>query len=143
MIHPSYVDLMNIVNQDAKEGEPPIVNSRYSIVMAAAKRARQLVDGDTPMVDDTEGEKPLTIAVRELEQGKLKILPRDEEEIEQMEERDIREARALEIELGEGEAVAAAEELLDDSDGSEADSRDDHDENLDTADGFGSSDTEE
>ena len=50
MIHPSYVDLMKVVNKDVEEGETPVINSRYSIVMATAKRARQIVDGDEPLV---------------------------------------------------------------------------------------------
>ena len=36
MLHPSYSDLMKVVNSDGKEGEDAIVNSRYSIVMATA-----------------------------------------------------------------------------------------------------------
>ena len=50
MIHPSYVELMKVVNQDAEVGEEPVVNSRYSIVIATAKRARQLVAGAEPMI---------------------------------------------------------------------------------------------
>ena len=42
MIHPSYVDLMQVVNKGVEEGETPVINSRYSIVMATAKRARQM-----------------------------------------------------------------------------------------------------
>ena len=41
MIHPSYKDLMNAVNANVEPGEEPVVNSRYSIVIACAKRARQ------------------------------------------------------------------------------------------------------
>ena len=33
MLHPSYTDLMNVVNAEAVENEHPVVNSRYSIVM--------------------------------------------------------------------------------------------------------------
>ena len=40
MIHPSYVELMKVVNDEGKIGEEPVVNSRYSIVLATAKRAR-------------------------------------------------------------------------------------------------------
>ena len=43
MLHPSYSDLMNVVNSNVEEGEEPVVNSRYSIVMATAKRARQII----------------------------------------------------------------------------------------------------
>lgn len=31
MLHPSYTDLMNIVNGDVEEGEEPVISSRYSI----------------------------------------------------------------------------------------------------------------
>ena len=85
MIHPSYVDLMNVVNKGVEEGETPVINSRYSIVMATAKRARQIVDGDAPMIDDVAGKKPLSIAIDELYQGKVKILPGKKEEGEETE----------------------------------------------------------
>ncbi len=78
MLHPSYSDLMKVVNSDVAEGEAPVVNSRYSIVMATSKRARQLVDGEDALVDGMEGEKPLSVAVEELNQGKIKILSEDE-----------------------------------------------------------------
>ena len=74
MIHPSYVDLMEVVNKGVEEGETPVINSRYSIVMATAKRARQIVNGDEPMVDADPAEKPLSIAVRELNEGQISIL---------------------------------------------------------------------
>ena len=50
MLHPSYSDLMNVVNSEVEQGEAPVVNSRYSIVMATSKRAREIIDGDEPMV---------------------------------------------------------------------------------------------
>lgn len=45
MLHPSYAELIKVVNGDVEEGDTPVVNSRYSIVLATAKRARQLIDG--------------------------------------------------------------------------------------------------
>ena len=79
MIHPSYSDLMAVVNEDVEPGEQPVVQSRYSIVLATAKRARQLVAGvDKPLVPNAEGRKPLSIAVDELYQGKVKIVGDDE-----------------------------------------------------------------
>ena len=36
MLHPSYSDLIKVVNQDVEPGEEKIVNSRYSIVIATA-----------------------------------------------------------------------------------------------------------
>ena len=73
MLHPSYTDLMEVVNSDVEPGEHPIVNSRYSIVMATAKRARQIVAGSQPQVP-SKGKKPLSIAVEELNQSKMHIL---------------------------------------------------------------------
>lgn len=78
MIHPSYVELMRVVNNDVEIGEEPVVNSRYSIVIAAAKRARQIIGGDDPMVPNAKGKKPLSIAVDELYTGKVKIIGEDE-----------------------------------------------------------------
>ena len=78
MIHPSYVELMKVVNNTAEVGEEPVVNSRYSIVIAAAKRARQLIAGDEPLVAHANGKKPLSTAVQELYEGKVKILGEDE-----------------------------------------------------------------
>ena len=80
MLRPSYTDLINVVNSEVEPGEEKIVNSRYSIVMATAKRARQIIGGHEPMVKVKPGEKPLSIAVDELNQGKIKILGEEEEE---------------------------------------------------------------
>ena len=77
MLHPSYTDLMKVVNKDVEEGATKIVNSRYSIVLATSKRARQLIDGSTPLVRTKEGEKPLSVAIDELNSGKLKIIAED------------------------------------------------------------------
>lgn len=79
MLHPSYTDLMKIVNSEVEPGEEPVVNSRYSIVLATSKRARQIIDGDMPLVD-VKCEKPLSIAVEELYNSKVRILSEDEEE---------------------------------------------------------------
>ena len=77
MLHPSYTDLMKVVNQDVEEGATKIVNSRYSIVHATAKRARQNIDAELPHVPDKDGEKPLSIANDELNSGKIKIIAED------------------------------------------------------------------
>lgn len=77
MLHPSYTDLMKVVNQDVEEGATKIVNSRYSIVLAIAKRARQIIDGEMPLVPVKDGEKPLSIAIDELNSGKIKIIAED------------------------------------------------------------------
>ena len=96
MIHPSYSELMNVINSEVEEGEQPLVQSRYSIVKAAATRAKQIIDSraieekvSEPVLSDDEefrlklGEptipkssnmKPLSIAVEELYEGKVKIV---------------------------------------------------------------------
>ena len=73
MLHPSYSDLMKVVNKEVEQGEAPVVSSRYSIVMATSKRARQLIGGEEAMVEGRD-KKPLSVAVEELNQGKIKIL---------------------------------------------------------------------
>ncbi len=76
MLHPSYTDLMKVVNSDVEQGDAPVVNSRYSIVMATAKRARQLIAGEEPLIE-TNQTKALSIAIDELNEGKIKIMPED------------------------------------------------------------------
>ena len=108
MIHPSYVDLMKVVNQGVEENDEPVISSRYSIVMATARRARQLVAGDEPLVEDAEGRKALSVAVEELNNNKIKILT--DEEKAAMEERMAAEANAMKKNGREnGETESAAE----------------------------------
>lgn len=81
MLHPSYTDLMEVVNSEVEQGEAPVVNSRYSIVIAAAKRARQIIDGSEPLVGGFgSDDKPLSIAISELHQGETRILAEDLDE---------------------------------------------------------------
>ena len=78
MLHPSYTDLMKVVNSDSEANNTqPVVNSRYSIVLATAKRARQLIDGAEPKAI-AKCQKPLSIAVEEIASGKVKILSEEE-----------------------------------------------------------------
>ncbi|MBO7357446.1 MAG: DNA-directed RNA polymerase subunit omega [Lachnospiraceae bacterium] len=79
MLHPSYSDLMKVVNSDCEPGEAKVVNSRYSIVMATSRRARQIIAGDEPYIDVDKKKKPLSIAVEELNQGGIKIISDEED----------------------------------------------------------------
>ena len=47
MLHPSYSELMAVVNREVEDGEQPIVQSRYSIVKATAARAKEIIDART------------------------------------------------------------------------------------------------
>ena len=107
MLHPSYSDLMKVVNSEVEPGEAPVVNSRYSIVMATSKRARQIIGGEDALVP-AAGKKPLSIAVEELNQGKIKIL--SEEEAALLEAEAQMQAEAV-VEMGmETEEQPEAEE---------------------------------
>ena len=88
MIHPSYKELIAEINKDA-ENEEPVVSSRYSIVLATSKRARQLIAGADPKVDGDIDRKALSIAIDEIYEGKVNIvtdLEEDGAEYEAMEE---------------------------------------------------------
>jgi DNA-directed RNA polymerase subunit omega len=49
-----------------------IVPNRYRLVQAVAKRARQLNEGATPLVE-CGTENPLTIAMHEIAEGKILV----------------------------------------------------------------------
>ncbi len=78
MLHPSYTDLMNIANSEVEQGVQPVVNSRYSIVLATAKRAKQIIGGSEPLQEDITCPKPLSIAIDELANGAIKIRGEDD-----------------------------------------------------------------
>lgn len=46
------------------------VDSKYTLVVAAAKRARELMNGKPPQVD-SRSNKPVSIALEELASGRL------------------------------------------------------------------------
>ncbi|BAS27434.1 DNA-directed RNA polymerase subunit omega [Limnochorda pilosa] len=52
--------------------------SRYALVVAAARRARQVLDGDPPRAGVFDGKirpKPVTVALHEIAGDKLEISP--------------------------------------------------------------------
>jgi len=129
MLHPSFSEMMNKIN---KEGEEPVIKSRYSIVMGTAKRARQLVDKGYMELED-HSRKPLSIAVEELYNGDIRIL--NEEEKAEYQERYAaimaaeaeRLAREAELRAAEEEAkkrISMAEDDEDDDDEEEEDDLD-------------------
>jgi len=50
------------------------IGSRYSLVVIAAKRAKQIKEG-APVLIDTLSTNPLTIAMEEIAAGKVTIMP--------------------------------------------------------------------
>ena len=85
MLHPSYTDLINVVNKEVEPGEHPVVQSRYSIVLASAKRARQLIE-ETGGISENAEKKQLSEAIQEIYDGKVKILGDDTDDDENREE---------------------------------------------------------
>ena len=106
------------MNKDAEEH----VTSRYTVVIAAAKRARQLIDGDDAMIEKPMENKPVSTAVEEIREGKIKIVPegegtvlkpknvdKDEEEIK----KELKETMAAEIVEEEDNTEDETEEDID------------------------------
>ena len=70
MLRPSYSELMETLNNQKKVESQ--ITSRYTIVLAAAKRARQIIDGANPLTY-APTDRAVSIAVKELDEGKLII----------------------------------------------------------------------
>lgn len=111
MIHPSYKELIDEINKGIGEDEEPIVTSRYSIVLASSKRARQLTAGDEALVKHERGKKPLSIAVQELYEGKVNIIPGSESDDEIEEITEIENGILLDV---DDEIEEVAEEPVED-----------------------------
>lgn len=47
------------------------MDSKYTLVTLAALRARELTDGQTPLIAHAEDKKPATIALEEIYEGKI------------------------------------------------------------------------
>jgi len=71
MIHPSYQELIATINEGQDLDEAPVVSSRYSLVLATSKRARQIIGGAEPLVKE------------EMYKGEVTILPESEVEAEE------------------------------------------------------------
>lgn len=115
MLHPSYSDLMKAVNDNEENTDQATVNSRYSIVIATSKRARQLID-ELGEEQSSEGKcfKPLSMAVDELYDGEVKILGEDdfpEDEILLEEEMVSKQPEETEASMEQKEQEDSAEEM--------------------------------
>ena len=75
MLRPSYSELMDTINTN--ELVDSKITSRYTIVLAAAKRARQIIDGANPLTY-APTDRAVSTAVKEMSEGKLAIkVPED------------------------------------------------------------------
>lgn len=74
MFEPSGQELINIANESILN-ENEKIKSKYTVIIAAAKRARQLVDEKDERIE--EGANPLTIAIDEIKNKEVKIESED------------------------------------------------------------------
>ncbi len=82
MLRPAYSEVMDSIDERGHISHD--LRSRYIVVIAAAKRARQLVDGAEPLTT-AKVTKDVSIAVKELFENKLEISPMTQEQILAME----------------------------------------------------------
>ena len=134
MIHPSYNELIGILNKNRKPGEPEI-ESRYSLVIAAARRARQLVNEQEPLAEKVNTYKPLSIAVEEIREGKIHITRQGEDSVISYGDHPVREFVITDqegddydssIELADGEENDSINHLLWPESDSDEDSEEDN-----------------
>jgi DNA-directed RNA polymerase omega subunit len=90
------------------------VGGMYALVVAAAKRAKQIREGRQP-VTSTDSSNPLTIALQELLDGKIVVRPPGEKEETEA------GSEAAEVSSGEGEAETEEAEEADDEETAEED----------------------
>ncbi len=95
MLRPSYTDLLEVLENNGVNED--IAASRYTIVIAAAKRARQLTEENKPLCE-VEVDKPVSIAVKELYESKIRIVALEDVEAEEevLEEETAEEAETAE-----------------------------------------------
>jgi len=139
MLRPTYNDLIDSMNKNREEGELE-VQSRYSVVIASAKRARQIIDGDTPLVKAEEDRKPLSIAIEEISKNLVNVekgLDYEEEPMNPTTEVEDYSRYALDEDLDDEEEVDLDSEVENDDYLQEDGEEDDY------SDGDYSSDSEE
>lgn len=78
------------------------IDNRYYLVGTVAKRAREIVDGSTPYVENKQREnKPVCIATQEVAEGEISYRLLTEEEIEQAEIQEKKDQEAAKREIEE------------------------------------------
>ena len=80
-----------MIKNDGKTNSSRIIKraaNRYELVIATARRARQIAAGAEPMTDVKET-SPVTLAANEISEGKVKIVEETEDEEDDI-ERDMK-----------------------------------------------------
>ncbi len=78
MLRPAYSEVMDAIDERGHIDHD--LRSRYIVVIAAAKRARQLIDGAEPLTK-SKIKKDVSIAIKEIYENRLEISPMTEEQI--------------------------------------------------------------
>ena len=94
MIHPSYTELMAVINSEVEEGEQPLVQSRYSIVKATANRAKEIIDARS--VEEKIAKARIEASNKEKEKEKDKV---EEKSISKEDERKLQVGTPLVLSL--------------------------------------------
>jgi len=70
MLHPSYDDLQEVVSESTEK-----INGRYGLVMAVAKRARQIMDTKYPegVENPNKDINAVTVSVDEIYNKKVRV----------------------------------------------------------------------
>jgi DNA-directed RNA polymerase subunit omega len=64
----------------AEENDSPEMDSKYRLIIVAAKRSKQLQRGARPRIDiDSQKHKPTRVALEEVQQGKVHFEIMDDE----------------------------------------------------------------
>ena len=91
------------------EIDPSKIDSRFRLVIVAAQRARQMMEGSKPTIPTRPEAKETTIALEEILSGKLNILYGKEAVAAQQEEKRLREEKRRRAMLAEREGEVSHE----------------------------------
>ncbi len=68
------------LEETAEENAQPEMDSKYRLIIVAAKRSKQLQRGARPRIDiDPQKHKPTRIALEEVQRGKVQFTINDEQ----------------------------------------------------------------
>lgn len=68
------------IEETPEETDQPEMDSKYRLIIVAAKRSKQLQRGARPRIDiDPQKHKPTRIALEEVQHGKVKFSINDDE----------------------------------------------------------------
>ena len=73
-------DAMTTDEQNQQEGQSPLIDSKYRLILVAAQRSKQLQRGARPRVEmDVQRHKPTRIALEEVQRGKVDFIITEKE----------------------------------------------------------------